>query len=284
MLFRKTCLILLTCVSALCAAAEPLAIATVVDGDVVLIRQTTRLVVKPGAQLLAHDLIETASSAAITRIEFVDGAVVDLGPGTRVMLAPGSSAAPKSRLARLYALDGWAKVSAVPASEGSKNQVISAGIALSGISGNAVVSVQGKSSQVFAESGSLAVAENTAGKAMPPVVLKSGSFYAKSGGEKARVSANPAATFLTTVPKSFLDPIPQRASVFKDRPPPAMKALGELSYAQASPWLNSEPVIRNVLVPQWQATLSADLRKGLLDNISSHPEWRSVLLPARTIQ
>jgi hypothetical protein len=284
MLFRKTCLILLTCLPALCTAAEPLAIATVVDGDVVLVRHTSRLVLKPGVHLLALDLIETAPSAAITRIEFVDGAVADLGPDTRVMVSPSLTAGSKNRLARLYALYGWVKVSAVPVSDSTKNQVISASMALSGISGSTVMSVQPKSSQVFVESGSLAVTDTTSGKPVSPIMLKSGNFYSKSGSEKASVSPRPTTAFMAVVPKSFLDPVPLRASVFQDRPEPVLKALGDLNFAQAMPWLSAEIAVRNMLVKQWQATLGADLRKGLLDNISSHSEWRSVLLPGKTIQ
>ena len=64
---------------------------------------------------------------------------------------------------------------------------------------------------------------------------------------------------------------------------PVVKALGDLSYQDANPWLAAEPIVRNLMVTLWTGQLPDDLRKGLVANIGFHPEWRSVLFPAKEL-
>jgi hypothetical protein len=278
MLSRRTCLMLLAFQSVACNAAEPMAMATVVDGNVVLVRQTTRLVLKPGVRLAEFDLIETAVDSVVARVEYPDGSAVDIGPDSRVMMSPILTSGGKYRASRLYVLNGWVKFIGVPASDITKSQVMAESFDLSGVSGSAVLSIQSTVNQVFAESGSVNVRYRS-GKSMQAATLKPGGFMSIFGSEKYRIDERPGAVFVAAVPRAFLDPIPLRFAVFKDRPDPPSKALGDLGYAQAAPWLGAELAVRRLLVDLWRAKLNADLRNGLATNIKKHPEWRSILFP-----
>ncbi len=279
MFFKTSCVIALACVAGAAMASNMVALATLVDGDTVLVRQTSRWALKSGARLQTRDVIETAPNTAITRIELTRGLVADLGPDTRIMLSPDPSAASKRQNAALYLRQGWVKISGASSQELGKTQILSEVIDVSGVSGSVVVSVQEKLSQIFVESGTVTVAEVKAGTPQAGVQLKEGSFLEKSGVEKRNTSARPTATFLAAVPKAFLDPIPLRAALFKDKTEPVLKVAGTLSYAQALPWLGGESMLREILLKQWQFELGADLRSGLAGNIKQHSEWRKVLFP-----
>lgn len=265
----------------LCYAEEPIALATVVEGDATVLRQTTKLAVRPGMRLLALDMLETGPKTHIVRIEFSSGAIADLGPQTQVMLAPKLASGAKRRQATLYALSGWVKLSGTAGKDSAASQLLAGSLDVSGLTGAAVVSIQAKGSQVFAESGTVNVAERRAGQAAPPLALKSGTLYARTGTDKASVSAHPPSAFMQSVPKAFLDPIPARSELFKGRAEPPAKPLGDLSYAEATPWLAAEQPLRTLLVPHWKTKLNPDLRAGLARHIKAHPEWDRVLFPEK---
>lgn len=281
MFSRALCWLLGLGFAAWCYADEPIGLATVVDGDATLLRQTTRLAVKPGMRLLALDLLETGPRASIVRLEFTGGAIADLGPQTQVMLAPKLASGPKRRQAPLYALSGWVKLSGTPSKDPAASPLLSESLDLSSLSGSAVLSIQAKASHVFVETGTVTVTERRQGQAVPPMALKSGTLYSRAGNEKASVSAHPAGAFMQSVPRPFLDPIPARTEVFKGRAEPPTKLLGELSYAEATPWLGAELPLRTLLVAHWKAHLGPDLRAGLASHIKSHPEWDRVLFPEK---
>lgn len=268
-------------VAAICQGQTPVGLATVVEGDAVLVRQTTRLALKPGMRLLSGDLLQTGATSAIVRIEFGSGAIADLGPQTQVMLEPRLASGAKRRQAPLYALSGWIKLSGTPAKDPAASVLLSEPLDLAQLSGAAVVSIQAKAGQVFAESGSVSVTERRQGQAASVVALKPDGWYGRAGTEKASVAARPPSAFMQAVPKAFLDPIPARAGLFQGKAEPAAKPLGELGYAEALPWLGAEPAVRNGLVTLWKAQLNPDLRAGLASHIKSHPEWDRVLFPEK---
>jgi hypothetical protein len=152
-----------------------------------------------------------------------------------------------------------------------------------GVQGSAVLSIQPDAFQAFAETGALTVVGKRLGISAPPVTLNSGNVYAWRAGDKAAVSARATAAFVQSVPKAFQDSIPALLATFNSRPEPAAKAIGELNYLDASPWLAAEPAVRELLVNVWKDPLPADLRRGLAANIASHAEWSRVLFPEKAL-
>ena len=164
----------LLCTACLCQAADVIRMATVVDGETTLIRQTTRWILKPGVRLYASDLIETGPGATLTRIEMSQGLVADFGPETRIIVMPKLT---RQRQAELYVLGGWLKISRPQGKEALAFVVRTESVELSNILGSAVLQVNGKNTQVFAESGTTTVSERRQGQTVAPALLKAGRFF-----------------------------------------------------------------------------------------------------------
>ncbi len=280
--FREICLIVTLGIAGLCSAAESVGIATIVDGEATLVRRTVKFALKPGVRLDEQDLVETGSKTGIVRLELTSGVVADLGPGTRVILSPKLGSGSGGRQAALYAVNGWVKTGSEKyRGDGTAALVLSASLDVSKATGSTVLNVQTHASQVFSESGTVVVTERRQGRSMPSVTLKPGSFISWNKGAKANVSPTPPASFMREVPKAFRDNIPAMASRFKAGAIPPAKALGDLGYPEALPWLGTERDVRALLVTIWKPYLNRDLRTGLASHIRSHPEWDPVLFPEK---
>ncbi|TMH76781.1 MAG: FecR domain-containing protein [Betaproteobacteria bacterium] len=149
-------------------AAEPVGVVTILEGDALAIRGLSKLVLAEGVRIAGDDLVETGKGTFL-RIEFTDGAVVDLGPGTRAQLNRPSL----KRVDRpaLYLLSGWLKLSAGKLPAATKGSFASPQFDALGAVGEVVARVEDSSSKVFAEDGPLQILNRRAG-AKAPITIK----------------------------------------------------------------------------------------------------------------
>jgi hypothetical protein len=262
-------------------AAEGTAIAGIVEGSVVLIRQTTRYALAEGVALRQEDIVETAPGAFV-QIEFEDGAIVGLGEGSRVILQPRVARLKPETLPRLYLLEGWAKVSPAPKAGASFNFLTAR---LEVTSQSAVVVALSKPTEyaVFVESGTARVAERDGGRAS--LALKGNDFAVRPpGAEKPTVKTTVSADFLGRLPRFFRDRLPARAAVFAKRVINP-KTQDAVAYADVTHWLHSEPAIRLPLSKQWRSRASDKrFRAEIVANLAAHMEWEPVVFPERFIK
>jgi hypothetical protein len=261
----------------LAAAAEPVGVITILEGDAVVIRGLSRLVPAEGVRVMSDDLFETGKSAFL-RVEFADGTMMDLGPATRAQLNRPSL----RRLDRpaVYLLSGWLKVSAGKVGGGAKASVGSPQIDAVGLAGETVERVEGGASAVFAEDGAVRVIDRR-GREPVPISLKSGDFVVLHGSEAPRIESHPPHDFVAELPRSFQDPLPSRIAMFRDHSV-AAKTAGTFTYVEVEPWLDAEAVIRRRFVREWAA--KADdraFRERLQAGLAKHPEWERTLYPER---
>ena len=261
--------------------AEPvIGVVTIVEGEVFVSRDSTRFALAEGVPIAADDIVESAPQAKLARIEFSDGIILDIGPATRVLMTPkfpGERGGGRS--ARLYVLQGWAKIT-VPKSLAAAS-FASESFDLTGIARDAVLNVEPAAWAVFAESGDLMLAERSNGKLMPAVKLKSGEFLARSGDAKAVLAARPAADFINRVPRAFLDTLPTRSALFAALNVPP-KRLAPITYADVQPWVDAEAALRPLFVARWKTLAqNPDFRKGLVAGLRNHPEWDRTLHPEK---
>jgi len=245
---------------------------TLLDGEALVIDGDKRLAAVAGLHLAPAAIVETGANTAITRVEWPDHTAVDLGPGTRAMLAPAGFPARSGRLPLVYLLQGWAKVTGpgkVPA-----GGVLTPAIEVLPFAGAAVIVADRQERFVFAESGPLEVLDRGAAGARRG--LATGSLYTAAG-----VLPRPTPGWLSSVPRAFRDPIPLRAALFKDRVVSA-SVLPDPTYVTLADWLSAEAAVRRDF-PHRFATLVRDAasRRALQAHLSSHPEWASVLNPSR---
>ena len=260
-------------------AATPIATVTIADGEVVLVREASRLQLSEGVRLVKDDIVETSAKGRLVRIEFSDGVILDLGPESRALLAPKLTGDRASLPARLHLLRGEAKLT-VPQTSPPITAFTSPSFDVSNISRSAVFVVKADQAAAFAESGEVALQERRAGKAAGNITLKAGEFFARTGDAKAAVTARPTPAFIQLLPRAFLDTLPSRASLFKTREVEP-KPLGEISFADAEAWIDAEG-FRSQFATRWKALAqNPAFRSGLIANLSAHPEWDRTLYPEK---
>lgn len=249
------------------AAEGPLL--TLVDGEVTLVEEARRAAGAPGVPLTPGTLVEVAPSSTVVRIEWPNGAALDLAAGTRVMVAPPGFAARSGLAPLVYLLHGWAKLAS--AGRDPVGGIVMPGIELLPFSGAAVVAVDKRERHVFAETGALELAERPGGQR---ATLAAGALHSATG-----TLPRPSAEWLARVPRGFRDPLPRRAAAFAGRAVVATP-LPAPTYAQLADWLAAEPALRRPF-PRRFAALAEDsaFRRGLLANERSHPEWGPILRP-----
>lgn len=272
---------MLLCALPFGSRAEPaIGIVTIVEGEIFATRESTRFALAEGVRIVADDIVETAAQAKLARIEFSDGIVLDIGPNTRVLMTPRfPGERGSSRAAKLYVLQGWAKIT-VPKSLAAAS-FASESFDLTGIARDAVLHVEPTASAVFAESGELTLVERSKGKAGATVKLKSGEFLTRAGEAKGVLAQRPAADFIQRVPRAFLDTLPARAALFAAREVPA-KRLAPITYADVQAWVDAEAGLRPLFVTRWRALAqNSEFRKGLVAGLRAHPEWDRTLFPEK---
>jgi hypothetical protein len=256
--------------------AAPLATLTIVDGEAVLIREAARYAPAEGVRLLREDIVETGTQGRLLRIEFPDGLIADLGPATRLQIAPKlAGRAP----GRFYLLQGWVKVTA-PASLASPvfNTPLFDATA---IAQRAVVLVQPQDANAFAEAGEVALTELLDGRPLGNVTLKGEQFLTRAGAARASVAPRPSAAFIQRVPKDFLDTLPSRLERFKTREVDPTRLSG-IAYDDVAAWIDAEAGLRAGFVLRWKGEArNADFRRGLVGTLRAHPEWDRTLFPEK---
>jgi hypothetical protein len=279
-MWRLLSILWLLAVPMLGVAAAPLATVTIVDGDApTIMRDAAKLSAAEGVRLFADDIVESPDKTRLVRIEFADGTILDLGPNTRLLLAPRLTGAKRS--GKVYLMQGFVKLTVPKGTPAGAATLTSPAFDVSWLTRDVVLQVLPDESYAFAESGDVSLAERAGGKEVGNHKLKSGEFYARGGDNKVTVSARPAPGFIQRLPRAFLDTLPSRAELFKTREVEP-KPIGAIAYADAQPWIDAEAALRPGFVTRWKAQArNPDFRKGLVAQIAAHPEWDRTLFPEK---
>jgi len=254
------------------AAAPRMPLVTMLDGDATLLRDGARFALAEGVRLQAGDLLMTGPQTRLLRVEFPAGPGFAFGPDSRAMLAPNLG--DDGMHAGVYLLSGWVKLAAPPGVSGAiRSRVADSDTA----GGTLILSVQADAAQAFAESGPSHV-QPRAGDA-PAQALKPGEMLSlPAGGTRPLLAKGATPAFVQAMPHTFMDSLPARAAAFPNDVAP--RRLGEMSYADAQPWIDAEAPLRQVFAARWRR-LAADpqFRSGLVAGLKSHPEWTPILYP-----
>jgi hypothetical protein len=259
------------------AAAETIGVVTIQEGDAIAIRGLSEFALAEGVRIQSNDLLETGK-ATFLRVEFSDGAMVDLGPATRAQLNRPSLR--KYDRPALYLLSGMMKINAGKLAAGAKASVASPQFDAVGLDSESVEQVQNGASAVFAQDGPVRMLDRRRGTPVQ-IQVKSGDFIVLRNLEAPKVSGRPAHEFVGALPRQFEDSIPPRIDRFKAKEVPA-KLAGAFTYAQVEDWLDAEPIIRRRFVSEWAAKADDEVfRERLEARLARHPEWERLLYPER---
>jgi hypothetical protein len=273
---------------------EP-AYVTVLDGPARVLRSASKAPAAQGMALSSGDIIESDASTRWVRVEFDGGAVVDIGPSSRLLLLPprAGAAEPKGGKPAVYALAGWIKLTAPTAA--TDKAAAPAGRAVSAAveaalqtpalelrtRGAGVAQIGEAQSFVFAETGPSTVMTRRVSKAQP-LTLEPGQFASFASGELTR-HPRPTPEWLAGVPIAFKDRLPsQRMRNNAAEAGGVLRSAEPVTYPDVQAWLRAEPAVRSALMDRWRIRAGDPaFRAALIQNMRSHPEWDRVLFPEK---
>ena len=207
-------------------AAEPAATVTLLDGGATVIRGTARYALAEGVRIAAGDIVETGDEG-IAIIEFPDGVELGLGPRTQLLAV----ALPRARGgAEVHVVSGTLK-HVHPAKAAEPYRYATTLAVLTPAAGAMVAAITPAQVEAFVESGEAQASSDAGGAARR---LKSGDFLTQRAGQKPAVTGRPTQPFIAALPRLFLDPLPSRMALYKDRDV-APKRLDDVTYAEVEP-------------------------------------------------
>lgn len=258
------------------SAAQPMALFTIVEGEVAVIRESRRLRAAEGMLLLAADIVQTEGEPALVRIELIDGGAIDLGPATAAQLAPRYSDPGGERAGLVYLMQGWLKLGSGP-----RLSAASARADLVDLQGTAVLHAGEGSLQIFMESGRGRLLERFDGRPAQAHALAEGETFLRRGGDAGVVTRRTVPQLLQAMPRPFTDILPLRAAAFQGRHP-TPTAGEEIAYADVAAWINAERALRPGFVTRWRAKVrDQQFWKSLVAELPEHPEWHRVMYPEK---
>lgn len=247
---------------------------TIVEGDLVVLRETRQFPAAEGLRVHAQDIVRSGADARLARLELDDGTLLDLGPGSELLLQPRGLSG--ERAASVYLLRGWLKVT-TPAAGTS---LASPRLDVRKVAGSAVLRITPQATLMFVEAGRAELLERAEGR-QATHTLKEADAFALRSTAAGTVLRRPPADLIDGLPRGFVDPLPRRAAVWNGRSTePAAGAA--VDYADASPWLHAESALRPAFVQRFTPmTRDRRFRASLVAELRAHPEWDRVLFPEK---
>jgi hypothetical protein len=256
-------------------AAADLAIATLVEGDVRVLRGTTWYRVVPGARVEPGDIMSAAERAQV-QLEFATGGIANfVGAGSAYLVPPPAKRAANAPAATLVVPEGWLKIAATP--PGLEIRTPSAQIELA--DGVIVLRHDATKLEAFIESGTPRFGELAASGAGEAVrEAKAEQFWSKAAFGNFVPSTRPPKAFVDAMPRHYFDALASMAARYKSRP--ALSPLGEVSYAEAQPWLASRD--RAAFERRFAGRLrDPAFRRAVEPDVARYPSWDRRLHPEK---
>jgi hypothetical protein len=265
-------------------AAQEIATVTLVEGSLHVIRGTTVWQAAEGVRLRQGDILENPGTG-FDQLEFAGGTIVALGPSSRAYLLShpaargGDKTGAKVSAAEIVLLSGWLKGETPKTGTYRYHTPL---LAVATRDGTVVVHASAEGTEIFVESGSAEMGEISAeGNWRAAGTAKAGQFFTRRARKSATSQARPASTFVESMPPSFRDTLPSRASRFAEKRVEP-KRDHEVTYSEIQPWLTMGQTWRKGFVRRFQPRLKdAAFRNAVDAHINAHPEWDPVLHPEK---
>jgi hypothetical protein len=266
-----------------CADGPP--VVTILEGRATVFRGSWKFDAVLGVPMQPDDLVQTGGDSFV-RIEYDDGALVDLGPATRVQV--NHPAAARFDRPALYVLSGWLKLQTGVGRKLSPARIATPAFDASGIAGSVLARVGAGGDAFFVELGEARIVPRPAPGLPPskqapirPSPMKTGEYVSVGADRSLGFEVRPAADFVAGMPRTFLVSIPPQLPRFRGHEveePPAQA----FTYGEVEAWIDAEPAIRRQFVQAWRSKLvEPSFRHEMASNLGRHPEWDRALFPER---
>ena len=252
---------------------------TLMEGSVRVIRGVNVLKGVEGMRLRQGDILES-SDAGFAQLEFTGGAVIALGPASRLYILRHNAdkAAAGKESAELALLSGWLKGESAATAGSYRYETPT--LAATTSAGTVLIHAFADGSDVFLESGAATIGEVSGdGNVRQPVPAKAGQFFSRHAGKNIATTTRPNPAFIDAMPKPFRDTLPSRLEHFAGKSvEPKTDHL--ISYADAEPYLRMPPAWRRGIPDRFQSRLKdPEFRKQIEAHIAQYPEWDKILHP-----
>jgi hypothetical protein len=255
---------------------------TLLEGSMRVVRGTSVFQAAEGMRLRQGDILDS-SDGAFAQLEFVGGAIVALGPSTRLYIfwQGGGGKAENDRIKTdLVLLSGWLKGESSTGAGAYRYE--SPMLAASTANGTVVFHSDDGGCDIFVETGSAAIGEpGVDGNSGKPTAGKTGQFFSRHGGKNLVNASGPSAAFVDAMPHPFRDTLPSRLARFSGKPAEP-KNQHPVSYVEIQPWLTMRPAWRRGLADRFEPRLKdPEFRKQVELHLAEHPEWDLILHPEK---
>jgi len=264
------------------AAVQDEGSVTFLEGSLRIIRGTTALQAAEGMRLRQGDIIES-SDEGFTQLEFVGGAIVALGPSSRMYVfrhRMGGKSGSDGAETELVLLSGWLKGQS--GTHAGSYRYESPTLAATTGNGTVVFHNDEGGCEVFVESGSAAIGEvGPDGMVGRSTVGNAGQFFSRRRGKSLTNFSRPSAPFVEAMPRAFRDALPSRLALFGGKRVEP-KAQHQVSYAEIQSWLTMPSAWRRGFVNRFEPRLNdPEFRKQLEIHAAQYPEWGPILHPEK---
>lgn len=268
---------LLVCASAP-AFGQTVGVLTVAEGGVVLVRGTTTYTAGQGVAVQNGDMLAIDPKGQ-AQIEFDDGAVLNLGRGTRALLLSPQLAGGDPGVALQ---SGWIKFTRAKAAKGKPYRYVAPLARLSTAAATGVLRIGAGSNELFLESGAARFVElSKSGAPGAGRDLKGGEFIARREGQPLATAPRPSADFVKAMPVYFRDDLAAFLPRVQNKKAEPTREH-EAAYAEVEAWLKASPPIRRSLVERFHGRAKdPQFRAKLVENLAAHPEWDPILFPEK---
>jgi hypothetical protein len=256
------------------AVGQEIGTVTLLEGSLRVIRGTAVWWGAEGVRLHRGDIVES-SGAGFVQLEMLGGAVVALGPSTRVLFLSHAA-----KTTELVVLGGWLK-GEIGANAGAY-RCASPLLAATTSSGTILLHASGDAADVFVESGSAGISSvSPEGYLGHPSGAKAGQFFSRRAGQAVATTPRPNPAFVEAMPRQFRDTLPSRLVRFSGKPLEPRRDH-EVTYPEIQPWLTMGQAWRKGFVERFQPRLKdAEFRKALEAHLHEYPEWDPILHPEK---
>jgi len=220
------------------------------------------------------DILES-SGQGFVQLELAGGAVVALGPSTRVLFF-----GMPSKTNELVVLAGWLK-GEIPATAGTYSYA-SPLLAAAAHDGTVVMHASAEATDIFVEAGSAGISSvSPEGYVGRPASAKAGQFFSRRAGQGVVNALRPAPAFVDALPRPFRDTLPSRLARFSGKRIEPQREH-DVTYAEIQPWLTIGRNWRRGFVERFQPRLKdAEFRRQLDAHVREYPEWDPILHPEK---
>lgn len=258
--------LLLACSGAL---AQGVGFLPLAEGNVSLVRGAIVHAAVEGMRVQDGDILATAANSQ-AHIQLTDGSLLNLGPGTRLMVMRVPPARGESEVAML---SGWLKVSQKKANPPRPFRYYLPNAQVTSENATAVIRADAGLVEAFVETGAIRLGA--------PLQVNSGEFVRLKSGQAAATAPRASREFVKAMPRHFKDSLPVLADKLKDRRIEP-KRERDVAYADVEDWMKAAWPVRRGFVRRFQGRAgNPEFRAALVRNLRYHPEWDRTLFPEK---